>query len=184
MNNTPQDRFEHTIDGLIDLETGELIDEQLEQIKFEDLPRIARALRRIRRDVESAKAFQQAEMKRIQAACLPKRLKLAEQEGKLLTIARDLMEKAGEKSLHYPGLGKLLRTTTRAKVDDDLYQSLRSEEQKCLQKGRPDIFRTTTTIAPNKKEILIDLQGGAKLVGFALLPAVPTLRFTPDKEEL
>lgn len=170
-------------DGLVDLETGEIVDafELGATTVIEDLPRYARSLRAIEARIEMISRYRKEETERIQAICDNKTDTLNETHHFLTSIARGLMKSTDKDKLDYPGLGAFKFGQSRESVNTELYEALSDEGRAAFQSANCGWFRTKTTIDPDKKKIKATLDSGEAVQGFSLNPKHETFTFKAEK---
>jgi len=169
---------------MIDMSTGEVVDtaESLREadITVEDLPQVARVLRALQRRMDMIHEYEEREIERIHAICNGKATGVKEQFEFFKQKARLLMESCEAKRKEYPGLGSFSFRTGVEKVVDELYVAMGADVKSGLHAAHEDMFRTKTTVAPDKKAIKEAIKSGKEVPGFFVVKSEPTFNFKPE----
>ena len=173
-------------DGLVDLETGEVLDALstalADKAVIEDLPRYARALRTIEARMAMIKKYQDEETERIQAICDAKLDKFADSKRILVSTAERLMKGSGSEKLDYPGLGVFRFGLSRESVNDDTWAENFDDDMKdIIQKQHPSLIDVRRILKPDKKAIKAELKEGKEIPGFSLNRKHETFTFKVEK---
>jgi len=174
------------LDYLVNRETGEIIEPDQywaahETLTADDLPRLARDIATLQRQVEMVTTYRDRELTRIADACTTKIIEIEDRINRLLALAEGLarpaMEALGRKSVEYPGLGVFKMIAGRTSIDDSEYLSMKEGVQGELQVMHPDLFRIVTKVSPDKKAIKTALEDGADVPGFQLVRSADRFEF-------
>jgi len=174
------------LDYLVNRETGEIIEPDQywaahETLTADDLPRLARDIATLQRQVEMVTTYRDRELTRIADACGCKLAEIENRINRLLGfaegLARPAMEALGRKSIEYPGLGTFKVVAGRTVVHDVLYTTMKESTQAELQIMYPNLFRVVTRVAPDKKAIKTALEDGADVPGFQLVRSADRFEF-------
>lgn len=166
---------------IVDTESGEIVDavEQATTIEHTvaDLPKLGRALRHLARRIEALSQYEKAEVERVTAVVNHERGKLQENYNWILDHSRQLMESDGQKSLHYPGLGRFAFRKGSLVVDISEYEQADDKQKRQTQQAHPQAFTTKTTVTPDKKSIKTMNEGGATVPGFSVVRKLDSFAF-------
>lgn len=177
MTLTQQEYDEMEDQLLVDPETGEVLASDPSEA---DLPKLARAIRSHQRKIEKYGEFgrQQVEQitRSVERAVERERqtIEILHQKAKLIVSAMD-----GQKAV-MPGIGRFRFRKMPVSVDDTAYQGLPEELQLSVRSAHEDLFKTKTTVTPDKKAIKAFLQTGADVTGFALTSPEDVFEFKED----
>lgn len=147
----PAEKLNETLLG-VDLETGEILDPNI-KTRAEDLPRVARWIRRTDKEESRLRAYAKAEIARISECTDMAIEQLEKQKSFFLLRAEDLMRSTDDKKLSYPGLGTFKFGSTRESVNTELYDNSDDDAKAMLQEHYPTCFKTKTVVTPDKKAI-------------------------------
>ena len=147
-------------DELIDPETGEIMERNLTDITVEELPKILRSLRSIKRQQTMIETYFRDEVVRLDALCCRKIDTLTSRESYLNHLAQGLLVKSGQKRLEYPGLGVVRFGTTRESVNTEKWDALTPDEKRARKDTMFTCLTIKETIAPNKPEIMKQIKNG------------------------
>jgi len=125
---------------VIDEETGEMIEKRSE-LTTKELPQIARRLRAIESQITETKLYKDAEIERIKAICDQKIYSIKNQKNFWLKQAQLLMEQAGDKKLHYPGLGRFRWQKGSTVLDSKAYDEATEDEKIKLRSAYEPYFK-------------------------------------------
>ena len=164
----------------IDPDTGEITATDHE-LSVAVLPKMARSLRAIERQMEMVAEFRKDELSRISESCDHKINKLRERAATLTSLAQTIAKSTGEKKLEYPGIGYFRFGTTREAVDDSDYQAMPDDEKAKLHNNYQGCFRSKTVTTPDKKWIKGSIEQGQPVPGFVIKDKEET--FTFHKED-
>lgn len=179
-------KLEEIEDGLLfDPNTGEVIGaddvvlttSNAGEIRATALPKLARALRSIQRQVDRLAEYQTAEVERIRSITQHRIDALTSQRDYILKVAESMFGTLGEKKIEYPGLGSFRRVKGRESVNSDEYDAMPDEMKKAVQSAWSNYFTTKTVVSPNKKDILVGLKEGAPIEGFIVNEAGEKFEF-------
>jgi len=170
-------------DGLVDMETGEVVDPfgLGQKAVIEDLPRHARTLRVIESRMDMIKRYRMEETERIQAICDAKIAKFEETQRFFKGLASTLMRAASKERLDYPGLGTFKFGYSRESVNTDEYDNLPENEKNVFETANAGWFRTKITITPDKAKIKATLDSREPVPCFSLNQKHETFTFKAEK---
>ena len=170
--------------NLDDITTEALPETKLDTM--ESLPIMARNLRKINFEIERIKIFEKQELSRIKESCEHRINGLLTQTNYWKSIAKQVLDSNGyvygsDKAMckyEMPSVGIFRYSTTRQKVDTEMFDAMSEEDRLIHQDGYPDCFTTKITVAPNKKRIAELLQEDGNVPrGFSLTDKQETFDF-------
>jgi len=145
---------------LVDRMTGEIIsvdpdrDQQdLDQIKTMDLPQVCRIMRVIRRKVERFELYRKMEVSKINESVDVEVNKLNQQLGFMESLGQDKLTATGERSIKYPGIGRVRFKKQRERLMDDGWQDLPLPAKLKWAETFPVEFAVETKVKSKAKEI-------------------------------
>lgn len=140
-------------DQIIDYETGEII--EIEHKTAEDiLPRLARTTRALDLEIERLNKYKETEVSRIVESVDFKVKGLEDRRTRILEMSRQLLEQENTNFRDYPGIGKFQVRKSPDSIDISVYESLPDSLKQQTMAKYPSLFKTTTTVRVDKKEVM------------------------------
>lgn len=166
----------------------EILDiEEIEEPKdLTDLSWVGRAITANNRQIDLIKDFASKEVEKIMACCNRKMEQLGESNDYLTGMASVVMkshdysyDNKNMRKYLMPGIGTFRFSVTRESVDSSEYDAADEQTQEAFKSGWPSLFKTKTTISPDKKLIKEALSDGTLLetTAFKLKPKFEKFEF-------
>jgi len=138
----------------IDMETGEILEDQVQNIGEADLSKLARAIRAIDYKVAMIDDFVEQEVSRIKDVAGAKRQKLTDSRAQLLKFAENELITLGHKKEDLPGIGTFRFRRLPERVDTIEFDEMAERDQESIIVTSPGLFKNVPeTWRPNKAEI-------------------------------
>lgn len=178
----PAEKLNETLLG-VDLETGEILDPGA-KTRAEDLPRVARWIRRAEKEEARLLEYAKTEVARI-AECTQVAIdKIKTQKSYFLLRAEDLMRSTDDKKLQYPGLGTFKFGSTKESVNDDEYEAMDDDAKSQLQFAWSGIIHRKEIMVPDKRAIMAQIKNfQSDVPGFSINEKRPTFGFKAEVDD-
>jgi len=174
---------------ILDIEEGLDFEEPQEPEHLTDLGWMGDAIVANNHRAKTIKEYRDARIEKIKATCDQKLESLTEDNNRLEAMASNVMKAHGycydNKNLRkydMPDVGFFRFSVTRESVDSSEYDGLDEDGQEAFKSGWPSLFKTKTTISPDKKLIKEALSDGTLLetTAFKLKPKFEKFEFREE----